>query len=92
MLTVWRIHVGDVGIVRGSSCPDVHSRGAAYGHSTVMSTEEGALIKKVALKMGHVRERAQVKVLVISQDEDDVRLITALVGSTSAMQDILIIR
>ena len=72
--TIWRVYVCDVGVVGSSAGQQADSRGAAKCDSTVMSTVMCSFLCNVFVQQWHVVERVQKRVLIISNDENDVRL------------------
>ena len=73
-LTVWWGDVRDVGVVSGFPSQESHPRRAADGRCAKVLLEEGPLLGDVLVDMRQVIQRVHVQVLVIRQDEDNVRL------------------
>ena len=72
-LTIRRRKVGHVGVVSSLAGEDRHARWAANSRRCVVALVESALIEQMLLDQRHVIQRVHVKVLIIRQDEENVR-------------------
>jgi hypothetical protein len=79
--TVGRVHVSDVGVVCQLAGPERDSGGAANGRGAVVALIEGALVSEMLLDQRQIIQRLHVQVLVICQDEHNVRLLSLRAGS-----------
>lgn len=74
MRTVWRIYVCDVGVVSSPAGQKTDSRGAAKCDGAVMSTVKSSFLCHVFVQQWHVVKGVQKRVLIISNDENDIGL------------------
>lgn len=74
LLTVRRTHVGHVRIVCSLASEKTDTRWTAYGNCAIMLLVKYALLSQVFPRQRHVVHRAKVEILVISDDEDKIRL------------------
>lgn len=71
--TIWGLHIRHVRVVSQLSRKQTDSRRTAYRSRAVMFLEVGAFISKLLLQNWLIIKRIQMKILVISQDENDIR-------------------
>lgn len=70
--SIRRIHIGDIGIVGGFTCPEIDSRGAAQSDSTEMTLQCQTLVYQVLLDKRLIGQGVKVGILVISKEEDNI--------------------
>ena len=73
LFTVWGADVCDVGVVGGSASPKIDARGTAKSDGAEVPLEGESLVNQVALEEGLISEGVKVNILIIGEDEDDVR-------------------
>lgn len=59
--------------MRRSSRPQIHPTRTANGDGAVVVLELRSFVDKVLVEQGHVVEAVHMDILVIGEDEDDVR-------------------
>jgi hypothetical protein len=69
------LDVGHIVIVSGEAGPYVDSRWAANGYSAVMLLESSAFASDVFVEEWHVVERLHMKVLIVCDDEEEIRFL-----------------
>lgn len=70
--TIWRAHVGDVGVMRRLARPKCHSRRATESGGAKVAFERRALVDEMFLDIRHVIQRLHMEVLIVRQNEDDI--------------------
>lgn len=85
---MWRVDIGDIGVVSLLAGQERYSGGAADGCGAVVALVEGALVEKVLLDQGDIVEGVHVQILVIGQDEDNIWLLAPL-GCRCAVQPVI---
>jgi hypothetical protein len=76
--TVWRVHIGNIGIMGLLSGPQRHPRRTAESSGAVVSLVGEPLVGQMLFDIGEIVQRPQVEVLIVCYDEDDIR--SRLVG------------
>lgn len=71
-LTVWRVHIRNIGVMRLATRPQANARGAAQGCRDKVIAEKGALVAQVLLNERRVGDRVQLEVLVVGDHEENV--------------------
>jgi len=74
-LTVRRAHVGDIGVVSRLPREQAHARRTADGNGAIVPSVKGAFPPQMLLHERHVIQRVQVQVLVVRDDEHEIRLL-----------------
>lgn len=74
--TVRRVDVCHIRIVSVLSCPQADPTGTTQCDSTVVVGERDTFLDEVFLKVRHVFKRRHVEILIVSQDEDNVGLLS----------------
>lgn len=78
MQTPRRMKICDVGVMGRLARPHAYPRGTAKGHGAVMVSEESPMISNMLFQVRHMRKGVHMEVLVIGQDENDIRLFASI--------------